>query len=261
MPFHTPTVPFWTTISEAKMKPQSSDSYQPRESGVHSNRCTRGGLGSRSRGSSLSGGGDERSVRMVCKGRVGSQESIQWAVGSKSKVGDEMVVAWLFRLVVLFCRENEGWPAGILPRAFSDMPRNCVGSGSSLDEDMEAVRELWVEGDDCEGVRSISSSSSSDSSSSPMANAPPSSGTSLNVGVLALSGLRMLSTELFRDVRVGLAGGCEASAASLLRCFIRSISSWPLSRVKERNVSNRFFDLKTPCTKILLSLVELALAL
>ena len=162
---------------------------------------------------------------MVCRGKVGSQESIQWAVGLKPDVGDEMVAAWLFRLVMLFCRENEGWPAGILPRAFSDIPRNCVGSGSSVDEDMEAVRELWAEGDDCEGVRSISCSSSSDSSSSPMANVPPSSGTLLNVGVLALSGLRTLSTELFRDVRVGLAGGCEASAASLLRCFMRSISN------------------------------------
>ena len=63
----------------------------------------------------------------------------------------------------------------------------------------------------------------------------------------------MLSTELFRDVRVGLLGGCEASAASLLRCLIRSISCWPLSKVKERNASNLFLDLKTPCTKTLLS--------
>lgn len=207
------------------MKPQSKDSYQPRESDVHSKRWTRGGVGSRLGGNSSGGEGDDRSVRIVCKGSVGSQESIQWAVGSKPEVGDEMVAAWLFRLVVLFCRENEGWPAGILPRAFSDMPRNCVGSGSSVDEEIDAVRELWAEGDDCEGVRSISCSSSSDSSSSPMANAPPSSGTLLKVGVLALSGLRMLSTELFRDARVGLAGGCEASAASLLRCFIRSISN------------------------------------
>ncbi len=190
---------------------------------------------------------------MVCKGRVGSQESIQRAVGSKPEIGDEMVAAWLFKLVVLFCRENEGWPAGILPRAFSDIPRNCVGNGSSVDEEIDAVRELWVEGDDCEGVRSISCSSSSDSSSSPMANAPPSSGTSLSVGVLALRGLRTLSTELFRDVRVGLTGGFDASAASLLRCLTRSISCWPLSRVNDRNASKRFLDLKTPCTKVRLS--------
>ncbi len=172
-----------------------------------------------------------------------------------------MVAAWLFRLVVLFCRENEGWPAGILPRAFSDMPRNWVGSGSPFDEEIDAFREVWAEGEDCEGVRSTSCSSSSDSSSSPMAKAPPSSGTLLSVGVLALNGLRMLSTELFRDVRVGLDGGCETSAASLLRCFKRSISSWPLSRVKERNASNRFLDLKTPCIKILLSCIDLALIL
>ncbi len=139
------------------------------------------------------------------------------------------------------------------------MPRNWVGSGSPFDEEIDAFREVWAEGEDCEGVRSTSCSSSSDSSSSPMANAPPSSGTLLSVGVLALSGLRMLSTELFREVRVGLDGGCETSAASLLRCFKRSISSWPLSRVKERNASNRFLDLKTPCMKILLSCTDLAL--
>ena len=207
------------------MKPQSRDSYQPRESDVHSKRWIRGGLESKPGGKCLGGDGGESSVNIVCKGRVGSQESIHWAVGSKPEVGDEIVAAWLFRLVVLFCRENEGWPAGILPRAFSDMPRNCVGSGSSFDEDIEAFPESCAEGDDCEGVRSISCSSSSDSSSSPTANAPPSSGTSLKAGVLALSGLRMLSTELFRDARVGLAGGCEASAASLLRRFRRSISS------------------------------------
>ena len=79
---------------------------------------------------------------MVCKGKVGSQESIQCAVGSKPEEGEEMVAAWLLRLVMLFCRENEGCPAGILPRAFSDMPRNCVGNGSSVDEDMEGFREL-----------------------------------------------------------------------------------------------------------------------
>lgn len=77
VPFQTPTVPFCTTISDAKMKPQRRDSYQPRESGVHSNRWTRGGVGSRPGGISLGGEGDDRSVKMVCKGRVGSQESIQ----------------------------------------------------------------------------------------------------------------------------------------------------------------------------------------
>ena len=75
------------------MKPQSKDSYHPRESDVHSKRWVRGGLGSRPGGNCLGGEGVERRVRIVCKGKVGSQESIQWAVGSKPEVGDEMVVA------------------------------------------------------------------------------------------------------------------------------------------------------------------------
>ncbi len=59
------------------MKPQSRDSYQPRESDVHSKRWIRGGLESKPGGSCLGGEGDERSVRTVCNGRVGSHESIQ----------------------------------------------------------------------------------------------------------------------------------------------------------------------------------------
>lgn len=87
-------------------------------------------------------------MRIVWRGRVGSQESIQCAVGSKPPgFGDIIVAAWLLKLVVLFCRENEGCPAGILPRAFSDMPRNCVGRGSSIDEDTEGFRDAWVEGE------------------------------------------------------------------------------------------------------------------
>lgn len=63
-------------------------------------------------------------------------------MGSNPGFGDMMVVGWLLRLVVLFWREKEGWPAGFLPRAFSDMPRSWVGRGSSVEEDMEEVREL-----------------------------------------------------------------------------------------------------------------------
>jgi hypothetical protein len=44
--FHTPAVPLATTISLANTKPQSRDSYQPRLSVDHSNRCTRIGDGS-----------------------------------------------------------------------------------------------------------------------------------------------------------------------------------------------------------------------
>lgn len=48
----------------------------------------------------------------------------------------------MLRLVVLFWREKDGWPAGSFPRAFSDMPRSCVGRRSSAEEETEGVREL-----------------------------------------------------------------------------------------------------------------------
>ena len=83
-----------------------------------------------------------------------------------------------------------------------------------------------------------------------MVKALPSSGTLLNDGVLALCGLRMLSTELFREVRLGLIGRSDGSVASFRRCFMRSISCWPLSSVKDRKASNRFLDLNKPCMKI-----------
>lgn len=126
---------------------------------------------------------------------------------------------------MLFCLEKEDCPAGILPQAFSDMPRNWVGNGSPADDEMEGVRDVWPEGEDRDGVGIISSFSSSESSSSPIAKALSSSGTSLSVGVLAPCGARMLSTELFRDVREGLVGKSDDSAASLFRCIMRSISS------------------------------------
>ena len=46
VPFHTPTVPLWTCISEVKAKPQRRDSYQPRERGDHSKYWMRIGDGS-----------------------------------------------------------------------------------------------------------------------------------------------------------------------------------------------------------------------
>ena len=76
--FHTPTAPFCTVISEANMKLQSSDSYQPRERGDHSKRWIRGGDGSMEEGSSLGGvvvSVLERRVRMVWRGRECSHES------------------------------------------------------------------------------------------------------------------------------------------------------------------------------------------
>lgn len=60
-----------------------------------------------------------------------------------------MGVTMLLRLVVLFWRENAGFPTGILPRAFSDIPRSCRGTESSVDDAMEALLEA-PEGD-CNG--------------------------------------------------------------------------------------------------------------
>lgn len=77
---------------------------------------------------------------------------------------------------MLFCRENDGWPAGILPRAFSDIPRSWRGTLSSIDDETDGVREVRSDGDDWAGV-SCPSASSSESSSSPIANVPSSSGT------------------------------------------------------------------------------------
>jgi hypothetical protein len=58
------------------MAPQSRDSYHPSERGVHSKDEMRGGEGSICWGRDEGGVGVEMSVRMVCKGSVGSQESI-----------------------------------------------------------------------------------------------------------------------------------------------------------------------------------------
>ena len=128
-----------------------------------------------------------------------------------------------------------------------------MGRGSSSDEDTEGVRELWFEGDECEGVGCISwFSSSSESSSSPIANAPPSSGTLLRVGVLAICGLRMLSIELLRDLLEGLSAGSAASAASFFCCFKSAISSFPLSKVKDLRASNLFRDLTMARPRLLL---------
>jgi len=60
-------------------------------------------VGSRPGGRERGGADDESKVRIVWSGKVGSHESIQWAVGSKPPgVGDIKVVAWVLRLFVLF---------------------------------------------------------------------------------------------------------------------------------------------------------------
>lgn len=63
----------------------------------------------------------------------------QEAEGVKNSLEPRVGEVMLVRLVVLFCRENAGWPTGILPRAFSDMPRNCSGTVSSMDDAMDAA--------------------------------------------------------------------------------------------------------------------------
>jgi hypothetical protein len=78
--------------------------------------------------------------------------------------------------------EGENEP-GILPRAFSDMPRSWVGTASSRLDETDDARDGSSVGVDAAGVGRLSSSVSSSSSSSPMANVP-SSGTSLSSGAL-----------------------------------------------------------------------------
>lgn len=121
------------------------------------------------------------------------------AEGTKPLIAD--TILWLFKLDILFCRENDDWPAGILPLAFSDIPRSCRGTASSTEEAIEGFRESWADSDDCDGVDCSVRSSSSESSSSPIVKVPPSSGTSLSEGVLAVCGLLTLSDELLRGIR------------------------------------------------------------
>lgn len=78
----------------------------------------------------------------------------------------------------LFCLENDICPAGILPLAFSDMPRNCRGTDSSAAEEIDAVREVLRDGEDWDGV--VGTSASSSESSPPMAKGLPSSGMCVN---------------------------------------------------------------------------------
>lgn len=145
------------------------------------------------------------------------------------------VALTLLTLVMLFCREKVGWPTGILPRAFSDIPRNCNGTESSTDEAIDALRDAPrdpPDGGDCTGDFGcggglVASASESSSSSLPMAKALFSSGTLPNEGVRAAVGLRRLSVDVCLD--------SSAPFASLRAWFWRSISSCPLSSVKSRS--------------------------
>ena len=77
-------------------------------------------------------------------------------------------------LVILFWRENDNCPAGILPLAFSDIPRVCSGTFSSIEDVIDGVLERRWDLEDWEGVSWVFPSSSE--SSSPMVNGPLSSG-------------------------------------------------------------------------------------
>lgn len=97
-------LPFEMSISDVKTKPQSRDSYQPRLSADHSNRCTRTALGSipwivalRIAESVAAVSFDWSvdcscvsssliSVRQVCSGSSGSQESICRAVSGRPQL-------------------------------------------------------------------------------------------------------------------------------------------------------------------------------
>lgn len=150
----------------------------------------------------------------------------------------------LIMLVMLLTRENDGWPTGSFPLAFSDIPRSCRGTASSMEE-MEGVREVWFDGEDWEEVGCIPRASSSESSSSPTAKAPPSSGTLRNSGNRALWGLCVFSQELLRPGRIGLLAPSGPSADPFRSRFSFSSSSWPLFRVKDLRASSRLRDLKT----------------
>ena len=112
---------------------------------------------------------------------------------------DNVKFVLLLMLDILLTREKVGVPTGIFPLAFSDIPRSCVGTASSTDDDIDGVREWLLGTEDSEWCTADSWwSSASESSSSPIAKAPSSSGTLLNEGVLALTGLRIVSMELVR---------------------------------------------------------------
>lgn len=140
----------------------------------------------------------------------------------------------LLWLVILFCREKVGCPAGIFPRAFSDMPRSCKGTLSSTTEDMEGLRELWTDGDVWAGVF-CPSCSSSESSSPPMAKGLFSSGIRPN-GDRAPEAAWGSSSDADRT---GLVAASLDPFSAFRLSFWRSISCCPLSSVNSRTASKR----------------------
>lgn len=149
-----------------------------------------------------------RMVSIASRENFARKVLTQAAVGLKPNcVGEETcAIPWLPRLVVLLCRENEA-PAGILPLAFSDIPRSCSGTASSIEEDTDGVRDITA--DESDGVGFAVPSSSSESSSSPIENALFSSGMLLIVPVRC--GGRICSVDA---VRVGLPWSVTFAASS-----------------------------------------------
>jgi hypothetical protein len=66
----------------------------------------------------------------------------QAVVGIKPLEDGAKTADMLIWLVMLFCLEKEGCPAGILPRAFSDIPRSCNGTLSSTADEIDGLREV-----------------------------------------------------------------------------------------------------------------------
>lgn len=73
--------------------------------------------------------------------KVPRLEHTQATVGANPIDGDMNKADMLVWLVILFWRENEGCPAGFLPRAFSDIPRICELVSSVVDA-MDGLREV-----------------------------------------------------------------------------------------------------------------------
>ena len=78
---------------------------------------------------------------------IWKQRHTHGAEGVKPEVVGIIVALLLLMLDRLLTREKDVWPTGILPLAFSDMPRNCIGTASSI-EDIEGVLECRVDRED-----------------------------------------------------------------------------------------------------------------
>ena len=141
-------------------------------------------------------------------------------------------------------RENEPWPTGCFPRAFSDILRDCKGTASSatlLDDALSGVVSEVL-------FANTPLSPSSSSSSSPIAKASF-SGTLPSCGERAEAGLRVLSSEPLRPgLRIPEAGRA-GSPRSLRSWACLSSSAIAPSTVKSRRALKRLRLRTTTSTK------------